>query len=222
VIDANKNRALEPREAWDSVTVTLADTVSHEFYTFVHDTIGPRMSGATAADSMTVHLSFDQPLKPGATPQVEIFLADSTPVAIAGIVPWSEIADLKAKAARAHADSVAAADTSTAARAARDRAMIDSVNRAAATADSIARDTIKRVAPPVARRSAVSSDVGVQLARPMVPGTRYRVRASATGLLGVEKVMQRTFEMAKPPADPKAVPRKDTTNLSPPRPPPPS
>ncbi|HET7457521.1 MAG TPA: Ig-like domain-containing protein, partial [Gemmatimonadaceae bacterium] len=59
VLDANNNRALDPREAWDSVRVSLADSARVELLTFVHDTLGPRIASVSASDSVTLRVAFD-------------------------------------------------------------------------------------------------------------------------------------------------------------------
>ena len=62
VVDGNRNRALDPREPWDTVTVTLADSARVELFAFVHDSIGPRIQNVTAADSVTLRVQFDVPV----------------------------------------------------------------------------------------------------------------------------------------------------------------
>ncbi len=63
-IDQDGNRRRGPREAFDTVRVTLPDSAAMAFYSFVHDTTAPRIRTAELADSMTVRLTFDRPLDP--------------------------------------------------------------------------------------------------------------------------------------------------------------
>jgi len=67
VVDKNKNRGLDPGEAWDSVTVVLADSASPVLLAFVHDSIPPRILEVTATDSLTLTVRFDRPIDPAQT-----------------------------------------------------------------------------------------------------------------------------------------------------------
>jgi hypothetical protein len=63
VVDQNTNARREPREAYDSVT-SRSNSPAISLWTFPHDTTPPRLSQATATDSVTVQLEFSQPLDP--------------------------------------------------------------------------------------------------------------------------------------------------------------
>lgn len=206
IIDANHNRQFDARELWDSATVTLRDSAGVSFYAFVHDprdTVGPSISGVSAGDSLTLRVGMTKPLWPDSTyaPTVEIRGPDSTLVQIARVVAWPVLNEERARAARERADSVARADTSAAAAAARTRIRQDSANRAAVIRDSIARDTVKRLPPPKPERSALVTDVGVVLHTPLKPATTYQVRVLAKGVLGAERASVRPFLTPKPPPD---------------------
>jgi hypothetical protein len=199
-VDANRNRTLDPRELLDTLHVEVRDTATVEFYAFVHDTInGPGISGTTLADSLTVHLTFDQPLSPdpGYQPAITLLDADSASVPIARIVSWSVHQAERTEQERLARDSAADADTSMERRQARDRARRDSINKAAVIADSIARDTTHRVRPPVPARPPLVTEFALILREPLRPG-RYRVRATARGVLNIERTTTRTFERAPP------------------------
>ncbi|MDP9178648.1 MAG: Ig-like domain-containing protein, partial [Gemmatimonadota bacterium] len=58
-IDDNSNRGLDPREAWDSVTVALTDTARVEMLVFPHDSVGARLANVGLRDSVTLELLFD-------------------------------------------------------------------------------------------------------------------------------------------------------------------
>ncbi len=90
IADANNNRALDPREAWDSTRITLADSASTELLTFVRDSLGSRLMTVTLRDSVTLELSFENPLSlsaPLTAANVRIAAADSVQVPIVSIGP---------------------------------------------------------------------------------------------------------------------------------------
>jgi len=122
IVDQNNNRQRDRREAYDSQVVTLDTTASFVLWTFVHDSIGPRVRQVDALDSITARLTFSQPLDP-AQPldslAVRVLaLPDSTPVKITRLYSSADY------------DSVAA----------RERAIADSIRAA--------HDTTKKAAPP--------------------------------------------------------------------------
>jgi hypothetical protein len=61
-IDVNRNRALDPRERFDSVTVVVRDTLSRDLFAAVRDSVPPRITGVTVLDSVTLQVSYDLPL----------------------------------------------------------------------------------------------------------------------------------------------------------------
>ena len=85
VLDENRNRALDPTEKFDTVTVTLADSASVELFAHVRDSVPPRLSEVVVADSLTLRLVFDLPLDPTQTISVAQFSVigpDSVPLVI--------------------------------------------------------------------------------------------------------------------------------------------
>jgi hypothetical protein len=103
VVDGNRNRALDPREAWDTVTVALTDTARVELYTFVRDSIGPRVREVIAPDSLTLGVTFDVPvdsripLSPG---WITVLGPDSIPLPLSSVaLPESAPTDTAAAAA---------------------------------------------------------------------------------------------------------------------------
>lgn len=100
VVDGNGNRALDPRESWDSVTVALTDTARVELFAFVHDSMGPRILNLGVPDSATLRVRFDVPVD-ARTPLdqswIRVLGPDSMPRAIAGVsLPDSAPADTAA------------------------------------------------------------------------------------------------------------------------------
>ena len=88
VIDGNRNRALDPREPWDTVTVVLTDTARADLFAFVHDSIGPRVQSVIVEDSVTLRVLFDVPVDPrvGLDPAwIRVLGPDSIPVAVARV-----------------------------------------------------------------------------------------------------------------------------------------
>ncbi len=196
VSDANTNRKLEPREAWASQVVTLRDTLSAELLTFVHDTLGPRISAFAITDSQTIKLTFDQPLLPEFTPRPSLFAivratADSTAVplrAVLSVAAYDSLARQR-KAQRADtSDALARAERPAAATPAVPLPVrADTGARRGARSDSV-------TPPPKPSRPSPISDLVLELAEPLTPGTRYVVRAdSLPGLLGAFRKSERVF-----------------------------
>ncbi|HUF64835.1 MAG TPA: Ig-like domain-containing protein [Gemmatimonadaceae bacterium] len=89
IMDDNRNRALDPRERFDSVTIVLRDTLSANLLTFVRDSVPPRLASVGAQDSVTVRLNFDLPLEPGQSFDLQQFTivgADSAVIQVRGAV----------------------------------------------------------------------------------------------------------------------------------------
>jgi hypothetical protein len=83
--DANNNRALDPREAWDSTIVQLADSSVVELLAFTRDSVGTRLQTVNYRDSVTLELVFDNPLsvsQPLTGANVTVRAADSLDVPI--------------------------------------------------------------------------------------------------------------------------------------------
>ena len=106
-LDANGNRELDPREAFDSASVALRDTATVTLLAFVHDTLPPRINTVTVVDSMTLRVEFNQPLDPEQTVDTSRFrltAPDSSAIALRTVLAanaWD----------RARSDSIARADT---------------------------------------------------------------------------------------------------------------
>jgi hypothetical protein len=185
-IDANNNRDLDPREAYDSASITLRDTASVSLFAFVHDTLPPRVNTVQVVDSTTLRVELSQPLDPEQRVDTSLFrltAADSSVVALRAVLTadaWE----------RARADSLARADTS--------------------------RRAPARGAPPAQRDSVVfprrvpASRFIVLTAAPLQPETSYRLIAvEARNLLGRAGTSARVF------TTPRRAPA-DTTRRTPP------
>jgi hypothetical protein len=181
-VDANHNRALDPRELWDSSSVALADTASREFYMFAHDTIGPSLSDVTPVDSVTLRVRFDRPLLPGAkldASQFSLMMKDSTktdsvPIAIRGVSSAAHFDTLQQRHKLFVVDSTMRADTTAAGRKALARRdsiararMQDSIAQAQIASVKAERDTVKKVELPKPARAAPLSEFILELATPL-------------------------------------------------------
>jgi hypothetical protein len=225
--DANRNRRRDRREAYDSAVVTVAPAATVTLWTFVHDTVGPRLRQAEAADSLSVRLTFTQALdvtRPLAAAQIEVLaLPDSTPQAVRAVLSVAAF-DSLAAAAREAADSArqAAADSVR-------RAAGDTTPRAAAAPTPAAKPPAtpappgERAAAPdstllrlLATRPAPSDRRVVLLARPLAPGARYLVRVrGAVNLSGAAADGQAVFETPKPAAAADSAARRDSGPAAP-------
>jgi len=90
VVDGNRNRSLDPREAWDTVAVALTDTARVALYAFVHDSVGPRIQGVSMVDSIRLRVTFDAPVDarvPLNSGWIAVLAADSVPLPLAGVAP---------------------------------------------------------------------------------------------------------------------------------------
>jgi hypothetical protein len=208
VMDTNNDRRRGPREAYDTVRVTVADTgaASLELYAFVHDTVGPRLRQVEIADSLTLKLTFDRPLLPGApldTAAVSLTTeADTaTRLPVLGVYTQAGLDSVRARlqaaadSARRAADSArAAGDTTRAApAAARPPAAAPAPRPVPGAADRAARRPgatppldSTRAQKMLARRPLPTDVRFLRLEAPLIPDTRYEVRV--TGVLGLTGV----------------------------------
>ncbi len=207
-LDANSNGKIEPRELWDSLTVSVVDSARIDLYAFVHDTLGARIVGVDVKDSLTLRLTFDRPLANDAVlqpTQVDVRRADSSRVNVRFIGRAAQYDSLNRARDAASRDSALRADTSVAGQRARARAdsmkvvaQRDSIERLRVEARRAARDTVPRVLPPVATRVPLTSEFVAVLESPLPPGN-YRITTrdvmSASRLV---RTSERTFSRAKP------------------------
>ena len=222
VMDTNNDRRLGPREAFDSLSVGLDSSAAVEIFAFTHDTTGPRLRQVEVTDSLTLKLTFDRPLDPTVsldTGMVRVTtLEDSTTsLALVGVFTPKALEALQKHeadsiaAARARADSIAAASDTTRRRPAADTTR-PAAPRAAAAPGRAAPSPIRPgggggggARPPldstraermVARRPAPTDTRIVKLAAPLTPDTRYMVYVSGarslSGNTGSPRVPIRT------------------------------
>lgn len=160
-VDGNNNRRIDAREVYDSTTVTLSDSLMRDFWTFRHDTLGPRITNVSLADSQSVTIGFNQRLALE-TPDPSAFgvweLPDSARVGVSQVLLRAAFDSLRqaaadsATAAAADSATAAAADSALAAQADSLGIPIDSlrapIDSVAARPDSVVVDTTQ-VGPPL-------------------------------------------------------------------------
>jgi hypothetical protein len=231
--DANANRMREPREAYDSATVTAvegtgADSVrapSVELLAFVHDTLAPRIQNVTVRDSVTLRVEFDKPLQVGTRLTRSDFALkrgpDSAIVAVALAEPARD-AEARAAAEREaqsrrdttlRQDSVLRARSADSARTANEKLRPLPPNiRPAPTSGPVQSLTPRRDTLTNPRPSRPAPDImyEVRTAAPLDPGTTYRLTVTgARNLLGFTRPSDRAFTTPK--ADTSARARGDST-----------
>jgi hypothetical protein len=202
-LDQNRNFRREPREAFDSVRITGDSGAVASLWTFVHDTLPPRIQQITPGDSLRAEVQLGAPYDPAsvfAATMVRLrLLPDSTDVPVAALLTAAAADSLRAAMQRAQAaerdslpsDSTAAApadsllrDTSAVAPA----TPLPRDSTAAAPADSSAADRGGRAAStrpraPTPERAALSNRLVIVPAQPFAPAARYVV-----DLLGIRTV----------------------------------
>ena len=187
-LDANNNRGLDPREAYDSAGVELRDTASVTLLAFVHDTLPPRINTVEVVDSMTLRVEFNQPLDPTQTVDTTRFrltAADSSIVPLRSVLTvalWDSL----------QRDSIARADTTRRAAPPPPRELPP-------------RDTVVLPRPRPMSRFVVIT------AAPLQPETSYRLVA-----LEARNLMARSGTSARVFTTPKRAAPADTTRAVPP------
>jgi Bacterial Ig-like domain len=215
-LDRNRNLTIDPSEPWDSLSISLADSVRTDLVIFTHDTVPPRIRDVRAVDSLTLQVSFDKPVDPAQTLTVANFAViapDSSPVPIvsAGPTPKDTAAGVNPAARINPAAGVnpGAAPRPAAAVPARGRA-----------APAGRRDT-SLVAKPVMSRPVPINDATIKLQHPLTPKLAYHVRAiGIRGLLGRTGNSERPYTPPAPAPAPKVVPATKPAAVPPLTPPP--
>jgi len=225
IIDANNNRVLDRRELFDTTTVALTDSASHEMLAFVHDSIGAGLAEVEVRDSVTIRSRFDRPLRPGVpVPATRFSLraADSSVVPIVSVTMGTAFEKLQADSAKAKevADSIARARQADSIARANPRAPRPAPTPAGPPArrPGSARDTIPRpkMSAPIPETYAI-----IKLGRGLKPATTYRLRAdSLRSLMDIPRTSDRVFiaprhtDSTRAPGD--SARRPDSTRRPPP------
>ncbi|HEY2027294.1 MAG TPA: hypothetical protein VGG78_09805, partial [Gemmatimonadaceae bacterium] len=198
IIDQNNNHALDRNEPFDSLTVVVPQTAVAALVLRAapRDTLPPRIVSVAPNDSVTLRVTFDRLVDPRqriAPDMFRLVAADSTTVAITGVLTPDE----EARVVRE-----------------RDRARADSTRRA----DSLAGKVLPpppaaAVAPPTAARvDSIPSPftaIALKIAHPLVPASVYRL--STTGMRGLTNRSQPSERSFTTPRPPPPRPATDTT-----------
>ncbi len=214
-LDLDNDRALDPREAFDSITVAVDTVAPVELYAFAHDTLGPRIESIEAIDSTAMRIKFDRGVAPDWMPDeltVVMLRADSAVVPLGRMLPAAAF-DSARKVHDARADSTARANDTTAAAA----PATDSASRAAApgarppsrTAPRIQTvregvdllaplDTLPKVPPPTMHRAAPVLTWVVEFASPLPPGAYMVKLRGVRGLTGHVRPSERELRLRAP------------------------
>ena len=218
-MDENSDRRRGAREPYDSALVTLDSSSNVALYTFVHDTVPPRLRTATAVDSVSIRLEFSQPLDAAApvdSTHIHVLqLPDSAAVPIASILTQRQF-DSLATIARQKADSAAPKDTAG-------RQRVAPREQPQGRRPSTAQVDTSLVRRLLAQRPVPSDKIVLTFARRLNIDTRYLIRvAGATSLTGKKGDGQVVVLIPKPaPADTtRRAPTPDSL-APPPRPKPP-
>ena len=214
VIDQNNDFRFEKREAFDSLRVPAGRDSVGELWAFRHDTTSDRLTTVVATDSLSLLLTFAQPLNPYQrlpADSVELrLLPDSIPVPVLRVLPREEYdsafppvrkVDTTA-AGRARADSLRA---DSLARALADSLRVDSIARARAAIElripgaqrrrEAARDTTGT--GPLRTRPALFDKLSVRVGTRLRPGATYLVVVH--GIENLSRVAGTTRQVVKVP-----------------------
>lgn len=242
--DRNSNREPDPLEIWDSTSVTLTQSATAEFYAFVHDTVGLRVSKIEVLDTNRVlKVEFDKPYpndQPFTPEMIVVTRADSTRVPVRLVQTLVQKATADSAIAKAKADSAARAaeaklDTSATARAARDsiarerqRDSVAAAQRAiqerqraaaqAARARGLRPPPIDTTPPPKMNRPPVHAEIFVTLDSALAWQSQFRLQVNnVRSLSGTVKSPSRAFATPRAPKVDSASAMRDST--APPDPP---
>ncbi len=209
IVDLNNNRQRDRRESYDSTVVTLDTTASINLWTFVHDSLGPRVRQVDALDSITARLTFSAALDP-AQPLDSLALRvlalpDSTPVKVTRLYSSADYDSLAARE-RAVADSIRAAHDTTkkAAPPPKKDTTIDTTGRVAPLAPRPAVDTSALRA--LLRLRPVPQDrIVVRVETPFKPEGKYYIEVrGARNLNGARANGHTVLVVPKPKPPPTA------------------
>ncbi|HEX6942951.1 MAG TPA: Ig-like domain-containing protein [Gemmatimonadaceae bacterium] len=221
LIDVNRNGVVDGRELFDTLTVTLADSLRQEMLAAVRDSLGVGLATADLRDSLTLRLTLDRPLDTLFVPARRYFsikAADSSVVEYDTIFTQADVDRRTADSTRNKAiqDSVRRAFVQDSTRRA------DSVRTAGAPppATPPSRPTGRRPgatnAPPPAPPRDTSNRIirhpsaripttvlYVKFRQALRPATSYRITAdSLRSVTGAVRTSSRVFTTPRPAARP--------------------
>lgn len=204
-IDQNNDRKLQLRELWDSVGVDLKDSLNVELLTFIHDTIGPRISEARIVDSVTLRLTFDKGVdvnQPIATGLFTLKAKDSSAVPITSAISGRTYDSIAQSKTKARDDSLLRADSAKRAAAGGVGARDTAATRARNLQRQARRDSAREARVIKPSKPSPVTDAVLSLGLPLTPGSFYRVSSiDLRNLLGHPRTAFLVF----------SVPKRDTT-----------
>jgi hypothetical protein len=223
IVDENRNRLLDPRELFDTATVTLADSITRDLLAIVRDTLGPSIAAVNRPDSVTLRIQFDR----GLDSTQRLTLANFTLKAQdSSVVPFQALVmgrafdkqredSIRLKAIQdsvnqaRQQDSLRRADSVRAAAAGRPLGRRPGAPPPGVQAVRPAGDSARRP-PPKPSVPPPETEVVLRLTQPLRPMTAYRLRAgNIRSFLGYNRTSERQFQM--PRAAPPDTTRRDTT-----------
>jgi hypothetical protein len=217
VADQNSNRVRDRREAYDSLPVAVDSSASVLLWTFLHDSIGPRLRQADPVDSTTVRVTFSAPIDPfqpldSLTLRV-LTLPDSAPVKVAHLYSNAAYDSLAARE-RAAADSVRAATDTTKPAPPKPDTTRDTTARGRRPAGGPAPDT-STAHLLLRQRPAPQDKLILRFDTLLTPSARYFIEiGGARNLNGAVATSHTVLAVPKPKPPPAPAPR-DTTKAKP-------
>lgn len=217
LIDQNRNAIVDTRELFDSITITLVDSMRREMLATVRDSLGPGIATADVRDTLTLRLLLDRPLDTLFVPartRFSVKAADSSVVTIDTVLTQADVDRMAADTLRTRAvqDSVRRAAVADSTR------LADSVRTANQPATTVpparptgrrpgaatrpppvpTRDTSDRIIPKVSAR-VPTTVLYLRFATPLPPSTSFRVRAdSLRSVTGDVRSSERVFTTPRP------------------------
>ena len=210
-MDRNKNLSIDPSEPWDSVGVSLTDSVRTTLVIFTHDTVPPRIRDVRVLDSLRLTVSFDKPVDPTQTLGVSNFAViapDSSrvPIASAGPPPKDTAPPLN-PAAGANPPSGANPVTGAIPVTGNPPTRANPTRAGRGRPPTQAPGDTTQAAKPVMPRPVPITEVVIKLQHPLTPKTIYHVRAiGIRGLTGRTGDSERSYTSPAPPPPPAAKP----------------
>jgi hypothetical protein len=211
-MDRNKNLGIDPSEPWDSVGVTLTDSIRTTLVIFTHDTVPPKIRDVRVLDSLRLAVSFDKPIDPAQTLGVSNFAVvapDSSrvPIVNAGPAPKDTTPPTN-PAAGANPPSGANPVTPANPVTGNPPTRANPVTRAGGRgrAAPAQRDT-SLAANPVMPRPLPITEIVIKLRHPLTPKIIYHVRAiGIRGLTGRTGDSEHSYTAPAPAPPPAAKP----------------
>jgi hypothetical protein len=215
LIDANRNAVVDDRELFDTVTITLTDSLRREMLAAVRDSLGTGLASAEMRDSVTLRLTLDRPLDTLFVPSPRYFSItdpDSVAVPFDTILTQADLDRFAADSARSaqvqdsvrrafRADSLRTADSARVPVTPPPRPTGRRPGAVTAPPPAPRRDTTARVVLRPSARIPVAA-LYVKFRQPLRPGTSYRVTAdSLRSVTGAVRTSSRVFTTPRARAD---------------------